>query len=167
MTDIAPISKPWPRVRAAVREDIPEIFNLGRLLFKENAIMDWSDERIARWVEMAIQGDRAVIGVIGEVGRLEGMIHLFVSNFWYTDESHLEELYNFVHPDYRKSNNAKALLEFAKNAAKGVETSKGVGVPLMVGIISNHRTEQKIKLYQRRLGKPSGAYWLFNAKTGK
>jgi GNAT superfamily N-acetyltransferase len=84
-----------------------------------------------------------------------------MARFWYTEDFHLEELYNFVHPDYRKSDNAKALIDFAKN------TAEKINVPLMIGIISNHRTEQKIRLYQRRLGKPSGGYWLYNANTGK
>jgi GNAT superfamily N-acetyltransferase len=157
----APETKPYPRVRRATVEDIPQIFKLGKLLFEENAITGWSERRITEAVNRAINGDGAVIGVIGDVGHLEGMIYLFVAMFWYTDEPHLEEVYNYVHPDYRKSDNAKALIDFAKSCADGI------GVPLTIGIISNHKTEQKIRLYQRRLGKPSGAYWLYNAKTGK
>jgi hypothetical protein len=157
--ETAPVTK--SRVRKAVREDIPQIFKLGKLLFEENAIVGWSEQRIVDAVDRAIRGDGAVIGVIGDVGRLEGMIYIMVAKFWYTDDAHLEEVYNYVHPDYRKSNNAKDLIDFAKTCATGI------GVPLTIGIISNHKTEQKIRLYQRRLGKPTGAYWLFNAKTGK
>lgn len=159
--ETAPVTKPYPKVRTATREDIPQIFKLGRILFEENAITGWSEQRIVEAVNRAINGQGAVIGVIGDVGRLEAMIYLFVAKFWYTDDPHLEEVYNFVHPDYRKSDNAKALIDFAKT------TAERINVPLMIGIVSNHRTEQKIRLYQRRLGKPTGAYWLFNAKTGK
>ena len=154
-------SAPLPKVRKAVEADIPEIYKLGKLLFAENAISGWSDARIKESIDNAVSGEGSVIGVIGDHNRLEAMIHLFVAKFWYTDEPHLEEIYNFVHPDYRKSDNAKALIEFAKSCAVGI------GVPLIIGILSNHRTEQKIRLYQRRLGKPSGAYWLFNSTTGR
>jgi hypothetical protein len=157
----APVIKPYPKVRTATREDIPQIFKLGKLLFEENAITGWSERRIVQAVNRAINGEGAVIGVIGDVGRLEGMIYLFVTMFWYTDDPHIEEIYNYVHPDYRKSDNAKALIDFAKKC------SEGINVPLMIGIVSNQKTEQKIRLYQRRLGKPSGAYWLWNANTGK
>lgn len=159
--ETAPVTQAPSRVRAATVADIPQIFELGKLLFKENAILDWSESRIRAAVDRAIRGEGAVIAVIGDVGRLEGMIYLFVAKFWYTNSPHLEEVYNYVHPDYRKSNNAKDLLDFAKRAAESMN------VPLMIGIVSNHRTEQKIRLYQRRLGKPSGAYWLYNAKTGR
>jgi GNAT superfamily N-acetyltransferase len=161
MIGTAPVSKPFPKVRRAKREDVPQIFELGRLLFEENAITGWSEHRIVEAVDRAIDGNGAVIGVIGDVGRLEGMIYLFVAKFWYTDDVHLEEVYNYVHPNYRKSDNAKALIDFAKMCSEGIK------VPLMIGIVSNHKTEQKIRLYQRRLGKPSGAYWLVNGKTGK
>jgi hypothetical protein len=159
--ETAPVTKPYPTVRKAVKEDIPQIFKLGKLLFEENAITSWSENRIIAAVNRAINGDGAVIGVIGDIGRLEGMIYLLRAKFWYTDDCHLEEVYNYVHPDYRKSDNAKALIDFAKTC------SEGINVPLMIGIVSNHKTEQKIRLYERRLGKRSGAYWLFNAKTGK
>ena len=36
----------------------------------------------------------------------------------------------------------------------------------MIGVLSNHRTEAKVRLYERQFGKPSGAFFLYNARTG-
>jgi GNAT superfamily N-acetyltransferase len=148
-------------VRRAVEADLPQLVTLGRMLHKENALTGWAEDLVMEAGRQAIAGDGAVIGVIGPIGRLEGMIHLVVTRHWYSHDAHMEELYSYVHPNYRRSDNAKLLIEFAKTAAEKT------GVPLLIGILSNQRTEQKIRLYQRRLGKPAGAYFLWNGKTGK
>jgi GNAT superfamily N-acetyltransferase len=147
-------------VRRAVEADLPQLMALGRMLHEEIAISGWAQDLIDEAVKQALDGNGAVLGVIGPIGHLQGMIHLHIGRNWYSHDAHLEELYSYVHPDYRRSNNAKKLIDFAKTAAEKT------GVPLLIGILSNHRTEQKIKLYQRRLGKPAGAYFLWNGKTG-
>lgn len=130
------------------------------MLHAENAMMPLSLQRVEDAARRGIAQDMAMIGIIGDVGKAEAMIGLTVGRFWYTDSFHLEELFAFVRPEFRKSNNAKALIEFAKSSALRI------GVPLLIGVISNERTEAKTRLYERRLGKPSGAYFLFNGKTG-
>ena len=40
-------------------------------------------------------------------------------------------------------------------------------IPLLIGVLSNKRTEGKIRLYERQLGKPSGAFFLYGARTGE
>lgn len=149
-----------PQVRTGVEADIPQIIEMGRMLHAENAMMPLSLQRVEDAARRGIAQDMAMIGIIGDVGKAEAMIGLTVGRFWYTDSFHLEELFAFVRPEFRKSNNAKALIEFAKSSALRI------GVPLLIGVISNERTEAKTRLYERRLGKPSGAYFLFNGKTG-
>jgi GNAT superfamily N-acetyltransferase len=149
-----------PVVRTAIQEDIPSLLNLGRMLHEENAISDWSEDCIRAAVNKAVAGDRSLMAVIGPVGRPVAMIHLFIGNFWYSRNPHLEELYTYVHPAHRRSNYAKMLIEFAKRAADQLK------MPLLIGVVSNHRTDAKIALYKRRLGPISGAYWLYNGKTG-
>jgi hypothetical protein len=149
-----------PKVRLGVEEDIPQLIELGRMLHAENAMMPLCEDRIRAAVLRAVRKDRAILGVIGPVGRIEGGIYLTVGQFWYTDKPHLEELFAYVRPDCRKSENAKALVEFAKDC------SRRLNVPLLIGIISNDRTAAKIRLYERRLGAPSGAYFLWNGSTG-
>ena len=158
----APVTaKPLPRVRLPVEADLPQLIEMGLMLHKENGLLNAAPDLIEIAARRAVNRDGMIGGVIGDVGHVEAMICLMTARYWYTRDNHLEELLSYVHPDCRRSDNAKALIEFAKDCALRL------GVPLLIGIVSNERTEQKIRLYQRRLGKPSGAYWLFNSKTGK
>jgi len=81
---------------------------------------------------------------------------------WYSDAQVLEERAIFIHPDYRsaKGGRARRWCEFSKR------TADGLGIPLIIGVLSNHRTEAKVRLYERQFGKPSGAFFLYNATTG-
>jgi hypothetical protein len=159
---IAPMAaKILPHVRLATEADIPQLLEMGRQLHVENGLMNVSEHLIEIAVRKAARGEGMVCGVIGDVGHVEAMIGLLVARYWYSLDSHLEEILSFVKYEYRKSDNAKALIEFAKDCALKLN------VPLLIGIVSNHRTEQKVRLYQRRLGKPAGAYFLFNSRTGK
>ena len=149
-----------PKVRLAVKEDLNEILSLGKELHSENGLMSLSEEAITKAAIDAINGTSGIIGVIGAPGHIEGLILLQFRQFWYSDTMHLEEMNTYVKPEYRRSNNAKALIEFAKEAAIRL------GIPLLIGILSNDRTEAKVRLYERRLGKKSGCFFLFNGRTG-
>ena len=153
-------SEPLPRVRLGVEADIPQLLAMGRKLHAENAMMPLSENRILGAAWRAVKQDRAMVGVVGKPGALEGMIYLTVGQFWYSDKPHLEELYAYVLPEYRRSQNAKALVEFAKSSADRL------GVPLLIGIISNDRTAAKVRMYKRQLGEAAGAWFLYNGKTG-
>jgi len=107
-----------------------------------------------------IVGDGASIGIIGAVHNVQAAIYLSINHFWYSSQSVLMELFSYVRPEYRRSSNAKVLLEFAKESSRRLDT------PLLASVISNDRTEEKIRLFQRSLGKPAGAFFLLNAKTG-
>ncbi len=72
---------------------------------------------------------------------------------------HLEELIVFTDPEHRKSNHAQALIQWMKDQVKNT------GLPLMTGIMSNHRTEAKVRLYSRMLPKV-GAFFFLSPKGG-
>ena len=40
-------------------------------------------------------------------------------------------------------------------------------MPLIIGVVSNHRTKGKEGLYNRLFGPPAGAFWLYGVKTGE
>lgn len=147
----------FPQVRGAIPEDFPQLMALCGELYQENGQVkvDWS--AVESKIVQGIRGRGATIGVIGVPNNIEAMIYLQISNLWYSGEAILEELYNYVSPDYRSArrHNARALLEFAKSA------SNMFGVPLMIGVISTHRTKGKIKLYEKVLGPMSGAFFLY------
>ena len=81
---------------------------------------------------------------------------------WYSDDNVLEEKAIFIHPDYRsaKGGRARRLCQFSKQVADNL------GMPLIIGVLSNHRTAAKVRLYERQFGKPTGAFFLYGATTG-
>ncbi len=92
-----------------------------------------------------------------EAEEIRAMIYMLITRFWYTRSFHLEELFNFVHPGYRHSNYADALLRFAGYS------SDQLGIPLLIGVLTNARMAAKVRLYRRRLGMPVGAVFAKNA----
>lgn len=149
-----------PRVRVAVPEDLPQLMALCKSLHEENGVANVDWDGVASKMMQGIAQHQALIGVIGKIGAIEGAIYMEISSFWYSKDVMLQELFAYVLPAYRRSNNAKALLEFGKSC------TYRFNVPLLIGIISNHRTREKIRLYSRRLGAPSGAFFLVNGTTG-
>ena len=102
-------------------------------------------------------------GIIGNPGEpAEGFIILRIGKMWYSHSDVVEEKAIFVHPDFRaaKGGRAKKLAEFGKSVADKQ------GLPLIIGVLSNHRTKGKIRMYERLFGEPAGAFFLYNAQTG-
>ena len=151
-----------PRVRVAALSDLDEIIQMGRELHAENGLMSWDEGKVEMAAVNALRGTDGIVGVIG-ANPIQAMIYLCRRQYWYAKDGdvHLEEFLAFVRPEFRKSNNAKALIEFAKSS------SDRLGVPLLIGIVSNEKTAQKIRLYRRRLGEPAGAYFMYGSKTGQ
>lgn len=141
-------------VRLATIDDCQDILALCHMLFEENGFASLNEHKVMMTIAQGVTLDGGMIGVIGAPGALEGVISLSFDGLWYTDDIHLSERYNFVHPDHRKSGHAKALIEFAKRSAAEL------GVPLIIGVISNERTEAKIRLYRRQLGEMAGAFFI-------
>lgn len=158
------LPEPDYKVRLAQEADIPQLVALARDLHRENGIVPIDETKVWDLAAIAASKDRAkarvVCGCIGPVGRIEAMVFLSMGMFWYSSTPHLEDLFMYVKPEYRKSTRAKSLIQFAKKCAVELK------VPLLIGVLSNERTEAKIRLYQRQLGKPTGSYWLWNGKTG-
>lgn len=145
-----------PHVRLATPEDFTELLELGRLIHAESGLMPLDEGHFQDFVRRLINQDRAILGVIGPVGHIEGAVCLMIGQFWYTAKLHLEEIFTFVRPECRKSENMKSLVNFAKTS------SDKLGIPLLIGVISTERTAAKIRLYERRLGKQSGAYFVYS-----
>jgi hypothetical protein len=85
---------------------------------------------------------------------------LSIACFWYTDKQHLEEFLMYVDPNYRKGSprHGLALVNWAK--AQVPKT----GLPLLTGILSNHRTEAKCRLYRRSLPR-IGEYFFYDGSA--
>lgn len=150
-------------VRPAVPQDKGEIWRLFRLLHAENAMFAICEQKVDFYIERLLHhakiakddtGPRGFIGVVGPVGALEGCIMLTVGSMWYSEDWTLDEHLNFVDPDHRASNHAKALIGYAKGCADKV------GVRLVIGILSTKRTAAKVRLYERQLT-PAGCFFVY------
>ena len=154
---------PWPqsRIRFARPDEIDDLIVLCRDLAQENAIGPMKENMVRHWIEKCVARDGGFIGVIGDEGRIEGAMCMKFGHMWYSDDLWwIEDLFHFVHPDYRTSNNANDLLDWA------IWWKDQLQIPLMLGIVSNERTKAKIRLYERKLGPQSGALFLVGARTG-
>lgn len=142
-------------VRKATPDDMPELMEMCHDLHVENAQFSMNEAKVSEMLSRAFSGKGAVIGVLGPTGRIEGSILLLINSWWYTDSFCLEEIFSYVRPQYRKSTNAKDLITFGKRC------SDELGIPLVIGVVSNERTRAKVGLYTRQLSEPSGAYFIY------
>jgi hypothetical protein len=151
------------KVRSGVPDDYEPMMRLAISACEENGLVRPNLDKLGFEIHASLQRYHGIVGIIGPVGGpFEAAILLRVDFLWYSDEPTLIERAIFVSPDFRaaKGGRAARLCEFAKTAALQLD------LPLMIGILSSQRTEAKVRLYERQFGEPSGAYWLFNARTG-
>lgn len=144
------------KVRVATSADESEILLLCNCMHAEGGIMPLDLMEVSTMLHKAFDRQGGIIGVIGPPGDIKAMIFLLISRYWYTRQHHLEELFNFVRPDVRKFNYAQRMIDFAKACALEI------GLPLTIGVLTNQRMEGKVRLYQRSLGVPAGAWFVFN-----
>lgn len=149
-----------PDIRLAVPDDFPQLMEICRQMHQENGAVSVDWQGVAETISQGLYQQGAMIGVVGGVGAIEGALYLQISSFWYSKDVMLQELFAYVLPQFRKSNNAKALIDFAKRCGERFN------VPVLIAVISNHRTQEKVRLYSRRLGSPAGAFFLVGARTG-
>lgn len=150
-------------VRAGTPEDVHPMMDLALAACEENGFVNPNPEKLLAEIWTALNLENGLVGIIeGENGILEGAVLLRLGTMWYSDDKVVEEKAIFIHPDYRsaKGGRARRLCEFTKLV------SDQLGLPLIIGVLSNHRTKGKIKLYERQFGEPSGAFFLYNARTG-
>ena len=126
-----------------------------RLRHNEDGIGSFDEIAVRATVRRGIYRDWSYVGVIRENKRLVASVGLFVGGFWYSDEWHITDFWNFVMPEYRKSTHAKNLLLFSK------WVSDQLGKPLVMAKIENCETAQLVKLYERQLPK-SGGLFIYN-----
>ena len=150
-------------VRLGVPADVHPMMDMALKACSENGFVDPNPMKLLNEIWCGLNLDNGLIGIIqDDGGKLEAAILLRVTTMWYSDAQVLEEKAIFVDPECRsaKGGRARRLCEFAKQAAAEL------GLPLLIGVLSNHRTEAKVRLYERQFGKPTGAFFLYNARTG-
>jgi len=152
------------RIRLAEPKDLDEIMSIAVLACDENGFLNPNPAKLAAEIWPALHQDHGLCAVIGKPGGIiEGLVLLRIGSMWYSDSQVVEEKAIFIHPDYRsaKGGRASKLCDFSKKVADTL------GIPLIIGVLSNSRTSAKVKMYERQFGPPSGAFFLYGAQTGK
>jgi hypothetical protein len=138
--------------------------DIAKMIFDENSFVSASNNKILQEIWSALNRHQGLMGIIGNPGeKSEGAVLLRIGQMWYSEDPVLEEKFVFIRPEFRaaKGGRARRLCEFSKQAADNLN------IPLVIGVFSNHRTEGKVRLYERQFGKPSGAFFLYGASTLK
>jgi hypothetical protein len=149
-------------VRQATADDVHDVMALTLECHAENGFVAADPVKMLNELYPALVGVEGIVGIIGGRGQpAEGCVVLRIGTISYSDEKVLEEKFLFVRKEYRsaKGGRARLLAEFTKKA------SDVIGIPLIIGILSNHRTKSKVRLYERVFGEPAGAFFLYNART--
>ena len=146
-------------VRLATPKDEEKILDLLMLMHEENGLFEMDNDSVREMVRKVLNRENGIIGVIDGEDEIEAAVCLVIDKLWYAKTWCLNDVFNFVAPKYRRSTRAKSLISFAKNY------SDQVGIPLLMGIVSNVRTEAKIKLLERQLQK-AGAFFIYNYGGG-
>jgi GNAT superfamily N-acetyltransferase len=129
-----------------------------RVACSEDAQHEMDETKVVHMLMRYYNQQGAMIAVIGDIGEPVAYCLSVLDELWYTNSWQLLELSLFVHPDYRKSDRAKQLMNFMKQASEGLK------LDLTIGVFSNARTEAKIRLYQRQFPQV-GAYFCFRPST--
>lgn len=150
-------------VRIANQTDEPAIYELLIRMHGENGVFSFCEKKVREGMMMATRPQKdnriGIIGVIDGPKGIEGTIGLVADQIWYTEDWHVSEMWNFVHPDYRTSGHAPRLIKFAQWC------SDQMNLPLLIGVVSNKRTEAKVRLY-KRLVPYMGAFFMYGSKNG-
>src|ERR1700722_13085670 len=103
-----------PTVIGATLSDLPEFMRLFKIMHAECGMFDLDEDCVRDTFNRAVKNKEGVIGLIkGPLGDLRAMLFLLVTRYYYTQQFHLEELFNFVAPEHRRTNYANALLKYA------------------------------------------------------
>src|ERR1700761_8649616 len=145
-------------VTRAKPEDREQIIAICKEDWEENSQFSLSEAKLEGLISRILDKGEGIIGIIRRNAEIEAVMLMQISQFWYTEDWCIEEVLNFVRPPYRRSTNAKDMIQFAKRC------SDEIGIPLIIGVVSNERTAAKVALYERQLGKSCGGYFIYSKR---
>lgn len=152
------------RIRIGTPEDMHDCMALALTACEENGFLNPAPDKLAQEMWSALSLDNGIVGLIGQPdGKPEGITLLRIGSMWYSRSVVVEEKAIFIHKDFRsaKGGRGRKLCEFGKSVADALQ------IPLIIGVLSNTRTEAKTRMYRRILGEPAGAFWLYGVRTGE
>ncbi len=147
------------QIRIGTPDDLDEVMAAAQAAIAEIGLVSPDPVKVLEDVWPALNQQAGIVGIIQKAGGpVEGGVLLRMGKMWYSNQDVLEERCVFIKPEYRntKGGRARKLVEFSKGVAESL------GIPLLIGVMSNVRTEAKVRLYERQFGKPQGAVFLYN-----
>jgi|KBSMisStaDraftv2_1062788.scaffolds.fasta_scaffold47501_2 hypothetical protein len=151
-------------VRVATPADEDQIYMLLLMLHAENGMFGVNPAKVRRGIQHATQRQGGIIFCIDEGPFIVATLGLLITSDWYSDDEYLLERWNYVHPEYRKSNYARKLLEQSKWTSdfftRGALKKGRPPMPFQCGINSFERTEGKVRLYARHMA-CIGAFFMY------
>ena len=160
-------------VRAALPADEDQLWSLFRLMHRESGIYPLSEPKVGDYLRRVLHpetipsddtGPRGIIGVIGQPSKLEAAIMLVLWSVWYSSTITLMDALNFVHPEFRASHHAKALISYSKRMTDEVRKIDP-DFQMVIGIVSTKRTQAKIRLIRRQMVE-CGAVFVYPTPAG-
>jgi GNAT superfamily N-acetyltransferase len=139
-----------PGVRLATKADEGEIFGLLLMLHAENGMFSLNRDKVLAGIQWATERKGGIIYVIEEGPRVVATMGMTIAVDWYTDDEYLLERWNFVHPEYRRSNYGRMLLEQGKWASEWFKKN-GKLMPYFCGINTFDRVASKIRMYAQHM----------------
>lgn len=146
-------------IRIGTPDDLDDVMQAAQAAIAEIGLVNPDPIKVLEEVWPALNQNAGIVGIISRPGGpIEGGVLLRMGKMWYSDQDVLEERCVFIKPEFRttKGGRARKLVEFSKGVAEKL------GIPLLIGVMSNVRTEAKVRLYERQFGKPQGAVFLYN-----
>lgn len=159
---IITVDAPPEGVRIGTPADVDDVMSVALMACEENGFLNPNPAKLLQEIWSALNLHYGVVGVIGS-NPIEGGVVLRIQQQWYSDSWLCEEKAIFIRPEYRAAKGGRAgkLCDFSKYVADSL------GLPLVIGVLSNHRTSAKVRMYERKFGAPAGAFFLYGAETGK
>ena len=142
-------------VRPVTASDYDGVLPLLELRHSEFGLGRFNAESAAAVLMAAIHRTAPIFaGVICGDNGPEATIGLAIAKFWDEADEHMQALWDFVAPPFRKTDHARKLQRFAEMAAERYGCHLIMGGPIRAG------SEGKVHAYCKHL-KPAGAFFLY------
>jgi GNAT superfamily N-acetyltransferase len=156
-----------PEVRIATVADEDAVLELLRIDHRENGlrVAPFDDARCLDFIKVGTRGRGGITAVIDVGGSPIACTILIPVQWAFSRAYYMQEAFNFVHPDHRRSNHADKLIDFTKWAVDEWSRNFGYQVYLLTSVLTALRMKEKRRLYRRRANE-MGALYLYPYPPG-
>jgi GNAT superfamily N-acetyltransferase len=144
-----------PRIRLATEADIDAILELLWVMYEEVRVGSLSRTKVRAVVCDCIENGAVLIGQSGD--QIVSALGLVATEWWWSEDVHLEDRFCFTLPKHRGTPYAKMMLQEA------ARTAKEAGLDFTPAVFSTDRTKAKVEMFQRMFGDPVAIMWLVRA----